>query len=81
MDTAKLSKKYQIVIPREVREQMGLRIGESVAVYSVDKQRAVLVKHPSNYVQVMKGLGKEMWKKLGGTSRYIRQERASWKKS
>lgn len=81
MNTTKLSKKYQIVVPREVREKMGLRVGESVGVYSVDEDRAVLVKHPMHYVQTMKGLGKEVWKKLGGASRYIKQERASWEKS
>ncbi len=81
METTKLSKKYQIVVPKEIRQGMGLRVGERVAVYSLDRQRAVLVKYPANYVQAMKGLGKEVWKELGGALKYIKQERASWKKS
>ena len=50
MDTTKLSKKYQIVVPKEVRKKMGLHVGESVAIYSVDKEKAVLMKQPKSHV-------------------------------
>lgn len=80
MNKTTLSKKYQVVIPKSVREQMNLRVGERVAVYGVDERRAVLVKHPKDYVAALEGLGKEMWEKLGGADKYIRGERASWQK-
>ncbi|MDP2641276.1 MAG: AbrB/MazE/SpoVT family DNA-binding domain-containing protein [Candidatus Yanofskybacteria bacterium] len=80
MDKAKLSKKYQIVVPKEVRKKMGLRVGESVSVYSVDKERAMLVKHPKSYADALQGLGKEVWEALGGADKYIKEERGSWEK-
>lgn len=80
MDTAKLSKKYQIVVPKAVREKMRLHMGSSVRVYPIDEDRALLVKHPKDYVAALEGLGKEVWDALGGGDKYIREERASWHK-
>ena len=80
METAKLSQKYQIVIPQEVRKKMKLQVGSRIAVYSIDNQRAVLLKSPENYVGALKGLGKNIWRALGGATRYIKQERTVWNK-
>ncbi len=33
---------------------------------------------PKNYTAYMRGLGKEMWAKLGGGDKFLRKERASW---
>ncbi len=35
MDTVKVSSKFQIVIPREVRQGMGLQVGEELAVWQL----------------------------------------------
>lgn len=80
MSKAKLSKKYQIVIPKEVREKMHLSAGVQVAVYPVDENRAMIVKRPKDYVKSLRGLGKEVWEALGGADKYIKEERASWDK-
>jgi AbrB family looped-hinge helix DNA binding protein len=32
METVKVSSKYQVVIPRRIREELGIRPGQSVAV-------------------------------------------------
>ena len=80
METAKLSQKYQIVVPKEVRKKMNLRVGERVSVYSVDENRAMLVRRPKSYADALEGLGKEVWDALGGADKYIREERASWDK-
>lgn len=80
MDTAKLSRKYQIVVPKEVRKKMNLHVGERVAVYGVDENRAMLVRRPKSYADALQGLGKEVWEALGGADKYIREERASWDK-
>lgn len=79
MEVAKLSQKYQIVVPKKVRQEMGLRVGESVGVYSLDKQRAILIKKPKSHVDALAGLGKEVWDALGGVE-YIRKERTLWDK-
>ena len=80
METAKLSQKYQIVVPKEVRERLRLHAGSRVEIYSIDEDSALLTKRPAASTQVMKGLGKDVWKRAGGASRYIKQERASWRK-
>lgn len=38
MDTVTLSSKFQVVIPRRVRERMGLRPGEKFEVISFDNR-------------------------------------------
>jgi len=80
MTKAKLSKKYQIVIPKEVRKKMQLEVGSHVAVYSIDRDHAVIAKRPKSYADALQGLGKEIWKALGGADKYIKEERASWEK-
>ncbi len=59
---------------------MKLQAGALVTIYPLDARRAVLVKHPQDYVDALKGLGKEVWRSLGGADKYIKQERASWEK-
>lgn len=78
METAKLSQKYQIVVPRQVRKKMKLHAGSRLGVYPVDEERAILLKYPKDYVDVMRGLGKEIWRTQGGAAQYIKQERNSW---
>ncbi|OGG72523.1 hypothetical protein A3A38_04155 [Candidatus Kaiserbacteria bacterium RIFCSPLOWO2_01_FULL_53_17] len=79
MATTTLSKKYQVVIPKEVRTRMRLQVGETVTLYSLDRDRAVLVKHSRNPTEALRGLGKEVWRALGGTEKYIRKERNAWR--
>lgn len=80
MPKIKISSKNQIVIPSEVRERLKLKKGASVSMYVVDDTHALLVKHPAqkDYVESMRGLGKEVWDKLGGVDKYIKGERDSW---
>lgn len=73
-----LSKKYQIVVPKDVRKRMGLRAGEEVSLHAIDGEKAMLMKHPANVTKALRGLGKNLWRSLGGTEKYIKQERASW---
>ncbi len=80
MAQAKLSKKYQIVIPKEVRKKMGLGAGAQVAIYPVDEHHAVIAKSPTSYADALQGLGKEVWQALGGAEKYIKEERTSWEK-
>lgn len=80
MAKSRLSRKYQIVVPKEVREKLNLQAGNEVVVYPVDEQRAMIVKQPKSYADALEGLGQEVWRALGGTEKYIKQERASWDK-
>ena len=80
METAKLSQKYQIVVPKEIRKRMHLEVGSQLEIYPLDERRAVLAKRPLTSVHALKGLGKDIWRIAGGAGPYIKQERASWGK-
>lgn len=80
MNTTKLSSKYQIVVPKAVRLKMKLKAGMNVTMYSLDSERAIILKKPQDYVQALKGLGQDAWQALGGADAYIKRERSSWDK-
>ncbi len=79
MNTAKLSAKYQVVIPREVRRKMRLEKGSRVSWYPLDDERVVLTRQARDPVVALRGLGKDLWRSLGGV-KYLEQERSSWGK-
>lgn len=80
MSSPIISSKYQIVIPREVRRAMRLTAGARLWIQSIDADRAVLVKEPADHVKSMKGIGKDVWKSLGGATSYLKNERTVWDK-
>ena len=71
--TAKLSSKHQIVIPREVRKQLGLAAGDELLV-EVRGNTIVLVPRPKSYAKRLRGLHKEVWGHVDARS-YVREER------
>jgi len=77
MPTSKLSKKYQITVPKKIREKLGLKKGSKVSIRKEGKDRAIL-EPVDSLVEKYKGLGKRAWKKLGGADQYLNQERNSW---
>lgn len=79
MDT-KVSSQYQIVVPKDVRKALGLKAGMRVDITPLDEYRAILMKRPHSMVDALQGLGKDVWKSLGGGTRYLKRERASWDK-
>lgn len=80
MPTSKLSKKYQITVPKEIREKLGLKKGSKVSIKKKGENKAVL-EPTESLVEKYKGLGKDTWKKLGGTEQYLKQERNSWNRN
>ena len=78
--TLLLSQKCQIVLPKAIREQLGLKAGMRVSIQAIDEKNAIITAQPEDYVVAMRGLGKNIWKKLDGTDRYLKRERASWGK-
>jgi len=65
MDAVKLSPKYQVVIPRRVRERMGLRAGITLQVISFDDRIELI---PIRPMREMKGF-------LKGLDRSFERER------
>ena len=60
MDTVKVSPKFQIVIPKPIREQLKLQPGEELQVYVLDA--AIHLLRPRS-IQDLRGIAKGMkWK-------------------
>jgi AbrB family looped-hinge helix DNA binding protein len=72
--TVTLSSKYQIVIPQEAREALGLSAGDELLVLC-KPDRVVIVPKPKKFAKRMAGLHREVWQ---GAEAYLRNEREDW---
>jgi AbrB family looped-hinge helix DNA binding protein len=72
MAEAKLSSKNQIVIPREVRKQLGLKPGDNI-VLALHGDTAIMRK-PKKYSEAPAGIKKGMY-----PPDYLERERESWR--
>jgi len=71
-----ISDKYQIVIPKAVREALKLKKRQILHVYQVDDGSVLLTpekKWPDDYI----GSQKDIWGKIN-VAEYLRAERDSW---
>jgi AbrB family looped-hinge helix DNA binding protein len=60
MDTVKVSPKFQVVIPKKVREALKLKPGEELQIYILD--RAIRLQRPRS-IKELRGIAKGMvWK-------------------
>jgi len=76
MQMAKVSSKYQIVIPKKVRETLGLQPGDRLLIVT-EGDKAVMRLRPKSYAKHMRGLHKEVWPGIDATA-YVSEERKSW---
>ena len=74
--TAKLTDKYQITIPREVRRRLGLRAGD-VIYLALEGENVVLRGARGGWTEATRGLGADLWQEEGGANA-IERERDSW---
>ncbi len=72
----KVSKKYQIAVPSEVRKQLGIRSGDELLVELRDGY-AVLLPEPGDYSRRLRGLHREVWQGVEPQD-YVSQEREAW---
>ena len=73
----KVSSKYQIVIPLEVRKKINLKSGDRLII-KANNEKIIIYLQPKNYAKYSLGLGKEIWKGIDATE-YVRKERETWK--
>jgi AbrB family looped-hinge helix DNA binding protein len=72
MTEATISSKNQIVIPREVRDALGVKAGDKLLVV-VRGATVIMLQKPKSHRAAIRGLAR------GGYSRnYLRKERRSW---
>jgi len=72
----KVSNKFQIVIPKEIRERLGIREGDRLLV-SIDGDHIRIVRAPKSMTDFLLGLHKEVWKGVE-VKDYIDGERGAW---
>ena len=78
MNTTTITQKYQVVIPKLIRDEVKLKEGQKLYVYTI-RGSVVLSPTPKSFTEKMLGLGKSIWKDIDPLE-YIRQERSSWNK-
>lgn len=76
--SAKLTSKYQITIPSEIRRCLDLEAGD-VLHLKVEDGRVVLQAARGGWTESTRGLGAEMWRAEGGAETVIRRERDGWR--
>ncbi len=79
MPLTKVSHKFQVVIPKNIRELLGISKGDTLQVYEKDDEivmKKVKSTEPLS-LKDLKGLGKEIWKNVD-VEEYIKKERESW---
>jgi AbrB family looped-hinge helix DNA binding protein len=60
METVKVSPKFQVVIPKKLREQMALKPGEELQIYALDGSLRL---HRPRSIKELRGMAKKMvWK-------------------
>ena len=72
----KVSKKSQIVIPKEIRKLIHLSEWDELMV-NVEGEKIILKVKPKSYTKRLKGLHKEVWEGID-PKKYIKGERDSW---
>jgi AbrB family looped-hinge helix DNA binding protein len=71
---ARMSAKYQIVIPKAVREVLGLRPQETL-LFLVDGDMVILRPRPERFTEALQGLHREIWPEPDA---WLEEERATW---
>jgi len=72
----KLGNRSQLIIPKKIRERLGLGPGKEVLLKTVGN--TILMKaRPENYTEYMCGLGKDVWEDTDPTE-YVKGEREAW---
>jgi len=74
---AKVSSRGQVVLPKEIRRQLNIKQGD-ILLFVVEDNTVRMFPQPESYAHYTRGLGKEMWAKLGGGERFLHEERTSW---
>jgi AbrB family looped-hinge helix DNA binding protein len=79
MSVTKVSHKFQVVIPKDIREFLGISKGDTLQVYKKNHEivmKKIEAKKPLS-LRNLKGLGKEIWQAID-VDEYIKKERESW---
>ncbi|AKX93430.1 MULTISPECIES: AbrB/MazE/SpoVT family DNA-binding domain-containing protein [Neomoorella] len=76
--TVKLGARCQMVLPAEIRKQLGIKKGDEIII-KIRGKKAIIEPKPKSYAEHLWGLHKEVW---AGTDpdKYVKEERDQWEK-
>lgn len=74
----RLGKRFQLVLPKKIRQRLGLREGD-VLLIEVTRKGILLVPKPQSYAQHLSGLHREVWQDVN-VDEYLREERKTWQR-
>ena len=72
--TARVSAKYQVVIPKAVREALRIRPKDTL-LFLVDGETIVIRPQPASFTEALNGLHQHLWP---DPDSWLEEERASW---
>ena len=72
----KVSSRYQIAVPAEVRKKLGIKRGDHLVI-DVRGHSILLLPEPSDYSEHLRGLHREVWDGQD-PQKYVVQEREAW---
>jgi len=75
-EIVRVSRKYQVVIPKRVRKALNIGCGDELVV-SVKDGQILMRPKPKRYVDYMRGLYKELWRGVE-TTEHVEGEREAW---
>lgn len=73
MDSATVSSKFQVVIPKKTRDILGIKAGDKL-IFDYRDGVVALLTRPADFVDFMRGLGSEVWADVDVTE-YLMGER------
>ena len=75
----KVDTKYQITVPKSVREKLKVKAGDRLLL-DVQDGRMILIPEPRRYAKYLQGLHGEIWKGADAQE-YVNAEREAWMNS
>lgn len=75
--SVRLGKRFQLVLPKKIRQRLGLREGD-VLLVEATRKGILLVPKPQSYTRHLAGLHREVWQDVD-VDEYLREERKTWR--
>jgi len=72
---AQMSDKYQVVIPREVRQKLNLQPRDTL-LFLIDGETVVIRAKPASFTTTLRGLHADVWP--ADLEQWLDEERATW---
>jgi len=77
LSRVKVSKKFQIAIPAEVRRKLGIEAGDNLIV-DIRERHILMMRDPKEHPEDFVGRHPELWRDAEDVDAYIRGEREAW---